>query len=94
MDCYTLIKTVSCFPNNKPWITSDIKAILNQKKEAFRDGDKETGETWIEEEIKEGKGRIQKDDWEKFTKQQHPWGVDRNKYQQKEKATTKRKDSQ
>ena len=33
-------KTVCCFPNNKPWITSDIKAILNQKKEAFRDGDK------------------------------------------------------
>ncbi|XP_051814888.1 uncharacterized protein LOC127537121 [Acanthochromis polyacanthus] len=34
-------KTVRCFPNNKPWITSDIKAILNQKKQAFRDGDKE-----------------------------------------------------
>ena len=34
-------KTVRCFPNNKPWITSDIKAILNQKKKAFRDGDKE-----------------------------------------------------
>ncbi|XP_051807534.1 uncharacterized protein LOC127534985 [Acanthochromis polyacanthus] len=34
-------KTVHCFPNNKPWITNDIKAILNQKKQAFRDGDKE-----------------------------------------------------
>ncbi len=26
------IKTVRYFPNNKPWITSDIKEILNQKK--------------------------------------------------------------
>ncbi|KAI3352049.1 hypothetical protein L3Q82_020866, partial [Scortum barcoo] len=25
--------------NNKPWITSDIKGLLNQKKKAFKDGD-------------------------------------------------------
>lgn len=34
-------RTVRCFPNNKPWITSDIKALLNEKKRAFRDRDKE-----------------------------------------------------
>lgn len=28
-------------PVNKPWITNDIKAIINQKKVAFRGGDKE-----------------------------------------------------
>lgn len=35
------IQTVRCFPNNKPWITSDIKDILNRKKRAFRGGDRE-----------------------------------------------------
>ena len=25
------VRTVSCYPNNKPWITSDIKDLLNQK---------------------------------------------------------------
>ena len=33
-------RTVRCFHNNKSWITSDLKAILNEKKAAFRDGDK------------------------------------------------------
>jgi len=32
---------VHCFPNNKPWVTKDIKASLNRKKAAFRSGDKE-----------------------------------------------------
>lgn len=41
-DTNTPTKTVRCFPNKKYlWITRDIKAILNQKKEAFRDGGKE-----------------------------------------------------
>ncbi|MBN3324503.1 SYT4 protein, partial [Atractosteus spatula] len=34
-------KDVHCFSNNKPWITSDLKALLNDKKRAFRRGDKE-----------------------------------------------------
>ncbi|MED6237053.1 Mitofusin-2, partial [Ataeniobius toweri] len=33
-------RTVRCFPNNKPWITSDLKDLLNKKK-AFREGDRE-----------------------------------------------------
>jgi len=40
-DCVILTKTVHCFPNNRPWVTKDIKASLNRKKEAFRSGDKE-----------------------------------------------------
>lgn len=28
-----------CFPNNKPWITIDLKELLNKKKRAFRQGD-------------------------------------------------------
>ncbi|KAI4896296.1 hypothetical protein NFI96_007479, partial [Prochilodus magdalenae] len=38
MDVAVPTKTVRCFPNNKPWITSDVKDLLNQKKRAFRDG--------------------------------------------------------
>ena len=29
------VRTVRCYPNNKPWITSDIKELLNQRKRAF-----------------------------------------------------------
>ena len=35
------VRTVRCYPNNKPWITSDIKDLLNQKKRAFQNGDGE-----------------------------------------------------
>jgi len=34
-------RTVRCFPNNKPWITRDLKALLNMKKAAFRSGDRD-----------------------------------------------------
>lgn len=34
-------RMVKCYPNNKPWVTKDIKAILNEKKRAFRDGNSE-----------------------------------------------------
>ena len=34
-------RTVQCFSNNKPWITSDLKALLNKKKRAFRSGDRQ-----------------------------------------------------
>ncbi|KAL0158830.1 hypothetical protein M9458_046906, partial [Cirrhinus mrigala] len=34
-------RRVWCFPNNKPWVTSDLKALLNEKKRAFLSGDKE-----------------------------------------------------
>ena len=45
-------RTVRCYPNNKPWITSDIKALLNKKKEAFRDGDREKLKR-VQRELKE-----------------------------------------
>ena len=34
-------RTVHCSSNNKPWITSDLKALLNKKKRAFRSGDRQ-----------------------------------------------------
>lgn len=33
-------KEVRCYPNNKPWVTSDLKALLNEKKRAFRSRDR------------------------------------------------------
>lgn len=38
MDNVVPVRTVRCFANNKPWITSDIKGLLNQKKKAFKEG--------------------------------------------------------
>jgi len=46
------------FPNNKPWVTKDIKASLNRKKVAFRSGDKEEMkkvQRELREKITEGK---------------------------------------
>ena len=32
-------KEVCCYPNNKPWVTSNLKVLPNEKKRAFRSGD-------------------------------------------------------
>nr|XP_054594182.1 uncharacterized protein LOC107378612 isoform X1 [Nothobranchius furzeri]XP_054594190.1 uncharacterized protein LOC107378612 isoform X1 [Nothobranchius furzeri] len=34
-------RTVRRFANNKPWITSELKNLLNEKKRAFKEGDRE-----------------------------------------------------
>ncbi|XP_051791709.1 uncharacterized protein LOC127530062 [Erpetoichthys calabaricus] len=39
MDIVVPVRTVHSYANNKPWITSDIKGLLNQKKRAFKGGD-------------------------------------------------------
>ncbi len=33
-------KEVYCYPNNKPWVTSDLKTLFNEKKRAYRSGDR------------------------------------------------------
>ena len=40
-DTVVPVKTVRCYPNNKPWVNSTIKQLLNQKKLAFKEGNKE-----------------------------------------------------
>ncbi|CAM4577340.1 unnamed protein product [Leuciscus chuanchicus] len=40
-DMVSPIKTVRCYPNNKPWVTREVKAVLNRKKAAFRSRDRE-----------------------------------------------------
>lgn len=41
LDAVIPVKTVKCFPNNKPQITSGVKAVLNRKKRAFKNKDHE-----------------------------------------------------
>ncbi|XP_051251058.1 uncharacterized protein LOC127360648 [Dicentrarchus labrax] len=41
MDVVNPVRTVHCYANNKPWITSHVKGLLNQKKRAFKDGDQQ-----------------------------------------------------
>ncbi|XP_049895913.1 uncharacterized protein LOC126387436 [Epinephelus moara] len=41
MDVVVPVRTAPCYANNKPWITSHIKSLLNQKKKAFKDGDQQ-----------------------------------------------------
>ncbi|KAJ8412582.1 hypothetical protein AAFF_G00129180 [Aldrovandia affinis] len=45
VDCNVPTRTVHCYSNNKPWVTRDIKAILNAKKRAFRAGNREEVKT-------------------------------------------------
>ena len=40
-DYLNFCRTVCCFHNNKPWITSNVKDILNRKRRAFRNGDRD-----------------------------------------------------
>ena len=41
MDSIVPTRTVHSYPNNKPWVTRDIKILLNEKKRAFRTGNRE-----------------------------------------------------
>lgn len=38
-DSIVSTRSVECYPNNTTWVTTEIKAILNEKR-AFRDGNK------------------------------------------------------
>lgn len=63
VDCTVPVKSIRCFPNNKPWVTKDIKALLNEKKKAFRLGDKEAAkevQRRLTAKLKEGKDRYRK----------------------------------
>ncbi|KAK0144067.1 hypothetical protein N1851_017607 [Merluccius polli] len=44
-------ETVLCYPNNKPWVTKEVKTILNDKRRAFTAGNREEVRT-IQRELK------------------------------------------
>lgn len=37
-------KKVQCYSNNKPWVTPELKMLLNEKKRAFMGGAEESAE--------------------------------------------------
>lgn len=41
MDVVVPATPVHCFSKNRPSITSDIRGLLNQKKKAFKDSDRQ-----------------------------------------------------
>ncbi|KAK7922274.1 hypothetical protein WMY93_009176 [Mugilogobius chulae] len=41
LDQVVPLKTVKCFANNKPWISWEVKEVLNKKKRAYKDKDTE-----------------------------------------------------
>ena len=43
-------KVVKCFPNNKPWVTKDLKTLLNRKKHLLSTNDREQLKT-VQKEI-------------------------------------------
>ena len=60
-------KTIKVSPNNKPWITKSVTALLNEKKIAFQKGDKEHRkqiQTRLRAELRKGQ-RIFKEKIEK-----------------------------
>ncbi|KAI3360682.1 hypothetical protein L3Q82_002552 [Scortum barcoo] len=78
MDTVVPVRSVRCFANNKPWITSDIKGLLNQKKKAFKDGDTQELKQ-IQKELRVqpqgGEGAVQKENRTEDAEQQHEGGV-------------------
>lgn len=57
VDTSVPVKTV-CFPNNKPWVTKDIKALLIVKKRALRSADREGSEKSPETTVSKYQRRI------------------------------------
>ncbi|XP_068162187.1 uncharacterized protein [Antennarius striatus] len=41
VDTVAPVRTIRCYPNNKPWVTKEVKAVLNRKKRAFRSKNEE-----------------------------------------------------
>lgn len=39
-DVVSPVKTVRCYPNSKPWVTQEVKAVINKKKVAFMSRDR------------------------------------------------------
>ena len=56
-------KTVKIYSNNKPWVTKDIKQVLNKKKRAFKDrssGDMKEIQREVQNVIRKGKKEYRK----------------------------------
>ena len=45
-------KTIKMFPNNKPWVTSELKQLLNQREHLFKSGGSSEEKNVVQENIK------------------------------------------
>ena len=90
VECNILSKTVKCYPNNKPWVTKDLKLLINQKKAAFHSNDTNNLRT-INEQLKkaiESKKKIYKEKIEdqlKSNDSRKAWDGLKNNYWLQEK---------
>ena len=53
MENTPLSRNVRCFLNNKPWVTPELKALLNENKRVFKSGDKDELRR-VQKELKRG----------------------------------------
>ncbi|KAI3367054.1 hypothetical protein L3Q82_009687, partial [Scortum barcoo] len=78
MDTVVPVRSVRCFANNKPWVTSDIKGLLNQKKKAIKDGDTQELKQIQKElrvQLREAKEQYRRKIEQEDAEQQHEGGV-------------------
>ncbi|KAI3376636.1 hypothetical protein L3Q82_017070, partial [Scortum barcoo] len=74
------VKTVRCYPNNKPWVTREVKTVLNKKKAAFRSRDREAMKA-AQQEVKSlckgSQGQLQEKGGAEAEGKQHEGGLGR-----------------
>ena len=67
---------MQCFPNSKPWINPDIKALLKEKRGPLGSGNKEevkAVQKELRKKIKEGK--IHEEDGGPVAAEKHQWSL-------------------
>jgi hypothetical protein len=63
VDTVIPVKEIRCFANNKPWVTKEIKDVLNRKKAAFASGSRDelkAVQKELKRVIREGKDKYKK----------------------------------
>ena len=61
-------KTVKCYPNNKPWVTKELKELINEKKIAFLNKNDKSVIKDIDKKLKSKTNECQKKFKEKLEK--------------------------
>ncbi|KAI3374494.1 hypothetical protein L3Q82_005976 [Scortum barcoo] len=79
-DVVSPVKTVRCYPNNKPWVTREVKTVLNKKKAAFRSRDREAmkaAQQEVKHCVKEAKDSYRRKGGAEAEGKQHEGGLGR-----------------
>ncbi|KAI3356752.1 hypothetical protein L3Q82_003430 [Scortum barcoo] len=76
-DVVSPVKTVRCYPNNKPWVTREVKTVLNKKKGCLqeqRQGGHESSTAGGETLCKGSRGQLQEEGGAEAEGKQHEGG--------------------